>query len=82
MRRRAVEVVVVLFDVFAVVALGAGEPEHALFEDGIAAVVERESKADALMAIADARDAVFAPAIGARAGVVVGKYSQALPSLL
>jgi len=39
-RRRAVEVEVVLLDVLAVVALVAGDAEQALLEDGVAAVPE------------------------------------------
>ena len=72
-RGRAVEVEVILLDVFAVIALFAGEAEEAFFEDGVAAIPEREREADLLMTVADAGDAVFVPAVSARAGVVVGK---------
>src|SRR5262249_10515752 len=41
------------------------------FQDGILLVPQRERETDPLMAIADARDAVFVPAIGARSRVVV-----------
>ena len=71
MRRRAVEVEVVLLDVLAVIAFVAGEAEEALLEDRVAAVPEREGEADVLVAVADAGDAVLVPAVGARAGVVV-----------
>src|SRR5512147_2391509 len=71
MRRRRVEVEVVLLHVLAVVALVAGEAEEALLEDRVAAVPHRQREADELVAVADAGDAVLAPAIGARAGVVV-----------
>ena len=43
-RRRAVEVEVVLLDVLAVVALGAGQAEEPLLEDRVAAVPQRSAK--------------------------------------
>src|SRR5512140_2419869 len=73
MRRRGVEVVVELLHVLAVVAFLAAQAEEPLLDDGIAAVPEREREAEELVPIADAGDAVLAPAVRARAGVVVGK---------
>ena len=70
-RRRGVEIEVILLHVFAVVAFVAVEPEEALLQDGIAAIPQRQREADALVPVADAADAVFAPAVGARARVVV-----------
>jgi hypothetical protein len=71
--RSGVEVVVEFLDVFAVVALGVGEAEEAFFKDGIFFVPEGEGEAEALLAIAEAGEAIFAPAVGAAAGVVVGE---------
>jgi len=68
---RAVQVEVAFLDVFAVIALIAGEAEEALFQEGVFAVPEGEGETDLLMAVADAGNAVFVPAIGARAGGVV-----------
>ena len=68
---RGVEVVVILFDVFAVIPFPVGEAEKPLFEDRIFFVPQRERETDVLMAVAEAADAVFAPAIGARARVIV-----------
>ena len=70
-RRRRVEVPPVLLGVLAVVPLGAGEAEDALLQDRVAAVPEREREAERLAVVADAGEAVLAPAVGARAGVVV-----------
>src|SRR6185369_7279965 len=72
-RRRCVEVVVLLLHVLAVVALLVGEPEQPLFEDRISFVPERERKTNALPVIRVAGDAVFAPAIRTTARVVVRK---------
>ena len=71
MRRRGIEVGVIFLHVLAVISLFSGEPEKAFFQDGVAAVPQRQRKAKVLMAVADAGDAVFAPAVGARAGLVV-----------
>jgi len=71
--RRAVEVEVVLLDVLAVVALAVGEPEEALLEDGILPVPQRQRKAQVLFVIGKAGDAVLAPAVGARARMIVGE---------
>ena len=72
-RRRRVEVEVVLLHVFAVVALLVGEAEHPLLEDRVDAVPQRDREAQDLRVVAEARDAVFAPLVGARAGLVVGE---------
>ena len=71
MRRRGVEVVVELLDVLAVVALGVGQAEQPLLEDRVAAVPQRQGEAEQALGVADAGDAVLAPAIGPAAGVVV-----------
>src|SRR5690349_5517538 len=72
-RGRRVEIEVALFHVFAVIALIAGEAEEPFFEDGIAAVPQREAEAHHLVTVADSADAVFAPTISTRTGVVVRK---------
>ena len=72
-RRRAVEVEVVLLHVLAVVAFAVGQPEEPLLEDRILAVPQGQREAEALLVVGDAGEAVFAPAVGARAGLVVGE---------
>ena len=71
--RRRVEVEVVLLDVLAVVALAVGQAEQPLLEDRIAAVPEREREAEALAVVGEAGEAVLAPAVGARARLVVAE---------
>jgi hypothetical protein len=70
-RGRAVEVEPVLLDVLAVVALAVGQAEHPLLEDRVGAVPERERETQPLALVADAGDPVLAPAVGARARLVV-----------
>ena len=71
MRRRGVQVPPVLLAVLAVIALVPGEAEDALLEDRVAAVPEREREAQQLLLVADATEAVLAPAVRARTRVVV-----------
>src|ERR1700730_4948638 len=70
---RAVQVEPVFVDVLAVVALVAGEAEHALFENGIAAVPQSEGKDEHLEAVTDSGDTILAPAVGSAARHVVGE---------
>ena len=65
MRRRAVEVEVIFLDVFAVIAFVTGQAENALFQNWVALVPQRESKAEELSAVADASETVLVPPIDA-----------------
>ena len=71
--RRRVEVEVILLYVFAVIAFVVRQAEEALFQNRIFSVPERQREADVLVPVADPADAVFAPAIRARARMVVRK---------
>ena len=72
-RRRVVEIKVILFDVLAVIALGAGEPKQTFFENGIVFVPKGEGKTQILIAVADASEAVFVPTVCPAVGVFKGK---------
>jgi hypothetical protein len=71
MRRRRVQVEVVLLDVLAVVAFGIGQAEQSLLQNRIATVPKPERQADQLVGVAETREPVLTPAIGAAARVVV-----------
>ena len=71
--RRGIEVIIELLDVLAVIALAVGQAEQPLLEDRVLAVPERQRQAQPLSVVADPGDAVLAPAVGARAGLVVGE---------
>src|SRR5207249_57608 len=73
MRRRRVEIEIVFLDVLAVIALWSGEAEEALLEDGVVPVPQRQREAEPLVVVRDASDTVLAPAIDARARVVMGE---------
>ncbi len=70
-RRRAVEVEVVLLHVLAVVPLAVGQPEEPLLEDRVLPVPQGQREAEALLVVGDAGQPVLAPAVGARPGLVV-----------
>ena len=70
-RRRRVDVEVVLLDVLAVIPLAVREAEQPLLEDRVSPVPEREGEAETLLVVRDPADAVLAPAVGARARLVV-----------
>ena len=72
---RGVEEEVVLLDVLAVVALGVGQTEHPLLEDGVDAVPHGERQAEALVIVGDAGDAVLAPLVGARPRLIVAEVA-------
>ena len=69
--RRVVEVEVVLLDVLAVVALDGRDAEQPLLQDGVVAVPEGGGEDEELIAVADAGDAVLAPAVRLAPGQVV-----------
>src|SRR5205823_3728530 len=68
-----VEVEAVLLEVLAVIAFRRHQSEEALLEDGIALVPEGHCPAEDLVAVAEAGDAVLAPAIGLGARQIVGE---------
>src|SRR6266545_4952227 len=53
------------------IAFAAGQAKNAFFQDRIVAVPQRQCETDFLMTIADSRESVFIPTIGARSCVVV-----------
>jgi hypothetical protein len=79
MRRRGVEVVVKLFDVFAVISLAVREAEKALFQNWIFPIPEGQSQTDALMVVTQAGNTVFAPTIGTAARLVVSEVIPGRP---
>ena len=72
-RGRAVQVEVIFLDVLAVVAFRIDESEEALFQDGIFPVPQCQGEAQQLLVITDTCKTVFPPAIGPRAGLIMGE---------
>src|SRR6516165_3521411 len=73
MGRRAVEKKIVLFYILAVISLLIGQTEHPLFKDAILFIPQCHGQADMLLVIAKSTNAVFVPAIGSVAGMVMRK---------
>jgi hypothetical protein len=68
-----VQVVIELLAIFAVIALRIGEAKETFFEDRITPVPKGEGETEPLMVIAESGNSIFAPSVGAAAGVIVGK---------
>jgi hypothetical protein len=66
MRRRTIEVKIILFDIFSVIALVSGKTEITLLKNGVLAVPESQGETEPLAGITDAEDAILSPAVGAR----------------
>ena len=62
--RRAVEIEVIFLHVLAMIALAVGQPEEPLLEDRVLPVPEGQCKAEVLLVIGNAGNAVLAPAVG------------------
>src|ERR1700757_1028581 len=69
--RRVVEVVVVLLDVFAVVAFRAGQTEEPLLQNGIFLIPKGDREAERLVPVTDAGNAILIPPVSARSCVIV-----------
>jgi len=63
-RRSVIQVEVILLHILTMIAFVGGETEHALFENGVVSIPENERKAEILVTIADAGDAIFIPTVG------------------
>ena len=79
--REAFEVPPVLLDVLAVVALRAGEAEHALLQDRVVAVPQRERETELVPDVGEAGHPVLVPAVRARARVVVRERRPRIAAL-
>src|ERR1700759_5626615 len=66
-----IDIEIIFLYVLAVVALAVGKTEHSFLKDRILPVPKSDGKAQTLLVIADAGDAVLARTIGARSGLVV-----------
>ena len=80
MRRRAVEIEVILLDIFAVVAFTVGQAEQALLDDRVIAVPQGKREAKLLTVIGNAGDPVLAPAIGSAPGLIVAEIIPGIPA--
>src|SRR5882672_3678442 len=73
MRRRAVKIEVILFDILTMVAFAIRQSEETLFENWIVAIPQSHTKAEQLLLITDTGKAVLTPVVSAGTGLVVGE---------
>jgi len=81
MRRRAVEVEVVLLDVLAMIPFVIGQPEQTLLEDRVLPVPQRKREAKILSVVRDTCQAVLTPAIGPGASLIVAEVVPGIARL-
>jgi hypothetical protein len=63
----AIEIIIIFLDVLAVITLGIGQAKQSLLEDRVLAVPQSERKAEPLVVVTKAGEAVLTTVIGARA---------------
>ena len=73
MGRRTIEIEIVFLDILAVIAFAVGQTEQPLLQDRILAVPQGDGKAQPLMVVAEAGEAILAPVIGARPRLVMAE---------
>src|SRR5262245_28411332 len=77
MRGSAVEVKIILFEIFAVVTLTRCQTERPLFQNGILTIPQSQAEYQKLITVADRGQAILTPAISLAAGHVM---RQEIPS--
>src|SRR5262249_31920922 len=79
MGRRAIQVIIILLDVLAMITLPIGQPECPLLEYRVLAVPSRQRKTQPLAIVAETSEAVLAPVISTRAGLIVAEIIPRVP---
>ena len=72
------EMVIVIFNIFAVVPLFISQTKRPLFQNGVLAIPKGKRKAKTTLVIANAQQAIFAPAINTRVRMIVGERSPGI----
>src|SRR6516162_1508657 len=75
---RRVEVIITLFAIFAVIAFRASESEKTFLQYGVLSVPYRQCEAKTTLAIRNAKQSVFAPAIGPASRVIMRKIAPSV----
>jgi hypothetical protein len=75
MGRRRVEVIVTFLAIFSVIAFRARESEETFLQYDVLSVPQRQSEAKATLAVSNAKQSIFAPAIGPASRVVMRKIA-------
>ena len=75
-----VEKEVVFLHILPVVALRVRQSEEAFLQDGVGLIPQGQGETELLLVVADAQQAVLAPAVGVRAGLVVREEIPGRPA--
>src|SRR5215470_6293058 len=75
---RGIKVEIMFFHVFTMIPLAAGQAKQPLLKDWIFSVPQRQGKTETLMPVANPGYAIFIPAIGTGASVIMGKVVPGL----
>jgi hypothetical protein len=81
MGRCAIEVKVILLDVFAMITFAVGQPEQAFLEDRVISIPESQCEAETLFVVGYAREAILPPVVGTRSCMIVWKVVPGIPIL-
>src|SRR6516164_10204871 len=81
MRRKVIDVEVILLDVLTVVAFGVRQAEQALFQDGVPFVPQREGQAQPLLVVADPGQAVLTPPVGAGPRLIMAEIRPGISAV-
>jgi hypothetical protein len=76
--RRRIQVIVQFLDIFSMIPFRARDAKKPFFKHPILLVPKGKRKAETLMVVADARDAVFSPPVGPRASVLMGEMCPSI----
>ena len=77
--RSGIEIEVAFLDVFAVIPFAIRQTKQPFFENRIMAVPKRQRKAKPALAVGNAEQPIFAPAISAATGMIVRKVVPSIP---
>src|SRR6266567_9060690 len=80
MGRGVVEKEVVFLHVFPVVALRVRQTEEAFLQDGVGLVPQGQGETELLPVVADAQQAILAPAVSVRTGLIMWQEVPGRPA--
>ena len=71
----AIDIVIALFHIFAMIAFWSGDAEEPLFQDRVAAIPQANREAESTFSVTDAKQTVFAPTVRAAPRLIVREVS-------
>jgi hypothetical protein len=81
MARQPIQIPPVLLHILAMISLRTGKAEHALFQDRINAIPQRQRETEIMMNIRQAGHAVFVPSVGPRPRMIMRKETPSITAV-